>query len=89
MSTVKFAMQDELNELQAKIYLHTKKKMSKKEILELVFKMGQQDFEKIIEMIENGEKGDEPDDEFFKTWIDSPFTEGEPTDSVKEHDVVL
>ena len=35
VSTVKFDLQEDLEELQAKIYLDTKKKLSKKDILEL------------------------------------------------------
>ena len=50
VSTVKFDLQEDLDELQARIFLDTRKKLSKKEVLELVFRIGVQNYEKILEM---------------------------------------
>ena len=52
MSTVKFNLQEDLEELQARIYLDTKKKLSKKDILELTFKIGAKNYEQIIREIQ-------------------------------------
>ena len=52
MSTVKFDLQEDLEELQARIYLDTKKKLTKKDILELVFKIGAKNYEEIIQEIQ-------------------------------------
>ena len=51
LSTVKYDFQDQLNELQAKIYLDTKIKLSKKELLELVFMVGVEQYDEIIHRI--------------------------------------
>ncbi len=51
MSTIKFDLHDELNELLARIYLDTRKKITKKELLEIVFRIGMQDYSKIVEAI--------------------------------------
>ena len=51
MATVKFDSQDELEELQARIYLDTKVKLSKKEILELFFKYGKNHYNEVIKEI--------------------------------------
>ena len=52
MSTVKFDLQTDLEELQARIYLDTKKKVTKKDILELTFKIGAKNYNRLIEEIE-------------------------------------
>ena len=52
MSTVKFDLKEDLEELQARIYLDTKKKLTKKDILELVFKIGAKNYEEIIQEIQ-------------------------------------
>ena len=52
MSTVKFDLQEDLEELQARIYLDTKKKLTKKDILELAFKIGAKNYEEIIQEIQ-------------------------------------
>ena len=52
VSTVKFDLQEDLEELQARIYLDTKKKLTKKDILELVFKIGAKNYEEIIQQIQ-------------------------------------
>ena len=52
VSTVKFDLQEDLEELQAKIYLDTKKKLSKKDILELAFKIGANNYEQLISEIQ-------------------------------------
>ena len=51
VSTVKFDLQEDLEELQARIYLDTKKKLTKKDILELTFKIGAKNYEEIIQEI--------------------------------------
>jgi predicted ATP-dependent serine protease len=52
VSTVKFDLQEDLEELQARIYLDTKKKLSKKDILELTFRIGAKNYEQIIQEIQ-------------------------------------
>ena len=52
VSTVKFDLKEDLEELQARIYLDTKKKLTKKDILELVFKIGAKNYEEIIQQIQ-------------------------------------
>jgi len=52
VSTVKFDLQDDLEELQARIYLDTKKKLSKKDILELAFRIGANNYEQLIREIQ-------------------------------------
>ncbi len=56
VSTVKFDLQDDLDELQARIFLDTRKKLSKKEVLELVFRLGAQNYEKILETLLSSEE---------------------------------
>ena len=56
MSTVKFDLQNDLEELQARIYLDTKKKLTKKDILELTFKIGEQNYNQLIKKIEKSEE---------------------------------
>ncbi len=51
VSTVKFDLQEDLEELQARIFLSTKVKLTKKEVLELVFRIGAKDFQQIINEI--------------------------------------
>ena len=58
VSTVKFELQDDLNELQARIYLGTKKKLSKKEILELTFNFSKNNFDRLISLILEEEQGE-------------------------------
>ena len=58
MSTVKFELQDDLNELQARIYLATKKKLSKKEILELTFNFSKNNFDRLISLILEEDQGE-------------------------------
>ncbi len=51
VSSVKFDLQEDLEELQARIYLDTKKKLTKIDILELTFKIGAKNYEEIIQEI--------------------------------------
>ncbi|OLS21302.1 MAG: hypothetical protein HeimC3_36190 [Candidatus Heimdallarchaeota archaeon LC_3] len=53
MSTVKFDLQDELDEIQARVYLEKKIKLTKKEILELIFKIGLEQYEEILKRVDN------------------------------------
>ena len=62
MSTVKFDLQDELNSFQARIYLDTKHKMSKKEVLELVFKVGSSNYDQILQQVRNMDQDDLSDE---------------------------
>ncbi len=51
MSTVKFDFQDELEELQVRIFMDTRKKLSKKELLELIFQIGIENYDKIVKRV--------------------------------------
>ena len=48
VSTVKFDLKDDLEELQARLYLDTRKRLTKKEILEIVFRIGLENYELIV-----------------------------------------
>ena len=48
VSTVKFDLKDDLEELQARLYLDTRKRLTKKEILEIVFKIGLENYDLIV-----------------------------------------
>lgn len=56
MSTVKFDLQDDLEEIQARLYLDTRKRLNKKQILELVFKIGLEHYDLIVEEIMSREQ---------------------------------
>lgn len=56
MSTVKFGLHDDLEELQARLYLDTRKRLSKREILELVFRIGLEHYDLIVEEIKSTEQ---------------------------------
>jgi hypothetical protein len=51
VSTVKFDLKDDLEELQARLYLDTRKRLTKKEILEIVFRIGLENYELIVNEI--------------------------------------
>lgn len=55
VSTVKFDLQDDLEELQARLYLDTGKRLTKKALLELVFKIGAKDYNRILSEVQAGE----------------------------------
>ena len=55
VSTVKFDLQDDLEELQARLYLDTRKRLSKKEILELVFRIGKENYDLIVREVQSGD----------------------------------
>ncbi len=48
VSTVKFDLKDDLEELQARLYLETRKRLTKKEILEIVFRIGLENYDLIV-----------------------------------------
>ena len=48
VSTVKFDLKDDLEELQARLYLDTRKRLTKKEILEIVFRIGLENYDLIV-----------------------------------------
>ena len=56
MSTVRFGLHDDLEELQARLYLNTRKRLSKREILELVFRIGLEHYDLIVEEIKSTEQ---------------------------------
>jgi hypothetical protein len=51
MATIRFDRQDELDELIARIYLDTSKKFTKKELLELLFEIGREDYDHVLEHV--------------------------------------
>ncbi len=80
VSTVKFDLQDDLEELQARIYLDTKKKLSKKEILELTFKIGSKNYDQIIHEIQQEESS--LDDDIIESVLDFSDDYGEGTEKL-------
>ena len=61
MATIKFDRQDELDEIIARVYLDTNKKFTKKELLEIIFELGIQDYHALLNKINNMEKSDSND----------------------------
>jgi hypothetical protein len=61
MATIKFDRQDELDELIARIYLDTNKKFTKKELLEIIFELGIQDYRALLDKINNMGQSDSKD----------------------------
>jgi len=61
MATIKFDRQDELDEIIARVYLDTNKKFTKKELLEIIFELGIQDYHALLNKINNMEKSDSKD----------------------------
>ena len=61
MATIKFDKQDELDEIIARIYLDTNKKFTKKELLEIIFELGIQDYHALLNKIKNLDKTDSQD----------------------------
>ena len=51
MSVIKFDHQEQLDELVAKIFLDTRYKLSKKKLLGIIFDLGREDYEKIVEKV--------------------------------------
>ncbi len=45
---MKFDLKDDLEELQARLYLDTRKRLTKKDILEIVFRIGLENYELIV-----------------------------------------
>ena len=58
MPTIKFDRQDELDELIARIYLDTNKKFTKKDLLEIIFELGTQDYHALLNKIKHMDKSD-------------------------------
>ena len=56
VTTVKFDLKDDLEELQARLYLDTRKRLTKKEILEIVFKMGLENYDLIVKSVRSREQ---------------------------------
>lgn len=80
VSTVKFDLHDDLEELQARIYLDTKKKLSKKEILELVFRIGAQNYDQILKALQPEEKS--LDDQIIQSVLAYSEDFGEGTENL-------
>lgn len=80
VSTVKFDLQEDLEELQARLYLDTKKKLSKKEILELTFRIGAKNYEQIIQAIQQEQNS--LNDNIIKSILDSATDFGEGTEKL-------
>lgn len=80
VSTVKFDLHDELEELQARIYLDTKKKLSKKELLELVFHIGAQHYDLILKTLQSEETP--LDDQIIQTVLAYSEDFGEGTEKL-------
>jgi hypothetical protein len=59
MSTIRFDHQDELDSLIARIYLDTNHKLSKKALLEIIYEIGTQDYERLLKKIQGSDKNDE------------------------------
>ena len=51
MSVIKFDHQEQLDELAAKIFLDTRFKLSKKKLLEIIFDLGKEDYDKLVEKV--------------------------------------
>nr|MDO8083365.1 hypothetical protein [Candidatus Sigynarchaeum springense] len=56
MATIRFDRQDELDALIARIYLDTRQKLSKKELLEIIFEVGIQDYQLLKQKIQEPKK---------------------------------
>ena len=56
VSTVKFDLKDDLEELQARLYLDTRKRLTKKEVLEIVFRVGLENYDLIVKEIQSKEQ---------------------------------
>ena len=61
MATIKFDRQNELDEIIARIYLDTKKKFTKKALLEIIFELGIQDYHTLLDKIKNKDRTDTKD----------------------------
>jgi hypothetical protein len=61
MATIKFDRQDELDELIARVYLDTNKKFTKKDLLEIIFELGIQDYHALLDKINTMEQSDSKD----------------------------
>ncbi|MHA1620157.1 MAG: hypothetical protein ACTSVZ_12840 [Promethearchaeota archaeon] len=51
MATIKFDLQEELNELIARIYLDIHTKFTKKKLLSLIFELGSRDYHLLLDYI--------------------------------------
>ena len=56
VSTVKFDLKDDLEELQARLYLDTRKRLTKKEVLEIAFRVGLENYDLIVKEIQTKEQ---------------------------------
>ena len=61
MATIKFERQNELDELIVRIYLDTNKKFTKKDLLEIIFEVGIQDYRALLNKIIKKENSDTED----------------------------
>ena len=88
MSTVKFSLQDELNKLQAEIYLLTGKKFTTQQLLEVIFSLGHHNIEGIVDKLVNPDIETSDIEDPLDSWLATPVDGDEDTDSVKEHDLI-
>jgi hypothetical protein len=79
---VKFDLQSDLEELQARIYLETKKKLTKKDILEMTFKIGAKNYNQLINEIER--KNQSISSEAIEDLLQQTFDFGEGTENLSE-----
>ena len=61
MATIKFDLQEELNELIARIYLDIHTKYTKKDLLAIIFELGSRDYSLLLEYITSSPQEDETD----------------------------
>ena len=80
MSTVKFDLHEDLEELQARIYLDTKRKLSKKDILEFTFRIGAQHYDEIIKALQPRES--QLTDQIIQSILDYSEDFGEGTENL-------
>jgi len=67
---VRFSKTDQLDELRAKIYLDSHINLSKKELLEIIFDIGIEDYGKIVETIKQRNTEKEDNVEMRKDFIE-------------------
>ena len=84
MAVVKFDQHQKLDEYIARIYLDTHQKFTKKDMLELIFNIGSQDYLTLLDKVNNNQ---EPDNlslrkEFIKTFAGCLSIENEDENEV-------
>jgi len=80
VSTVKFGLHEDVQELQARIYLDTKRRLSKKEVLEIVFQVGAKNYDQILEKVRIKEQ--KLDEETIEAILELPEDYGEGSEEL-------